>query len=138
MQDATDLDLFIDWDALSRSDEMGALTPESSSTSFSTYEPAFTYIPTEELIPRYYYTGSMSPDMGSAGYEALQNSYEHRSGNSPAQVPASMSSDDQSSGRGFELLDPVSGQTDQHQFVLQSCGPVAGQNHRSPSGRARC
>ena len=134
-QNASEYDFFFDWDAFSKSDEMEVFTPESTSTSFSLHEPSSLHIPTEELIPKYYMSGSISPVLSSAGYEALQLGYDCVSGNSPTQMPFSTSYGIQSSDGRPELLNQISGHDDQLHFTPQDSGLHVGQTVRVLSGR---
>ena len=112
-------DILFDWDAFSKSDEMEVLTPESTSTSFSTHEPNSLHISTEDLVPKYFKSGSMSPIAGSPSYETFRHGYkcEYVSGNVSSQISSTAPSDPQGSDDASGLLNQFPGQSEQFNIV---------------------
>ena len=134
-QNAPNFDSLVDWDAFSKSDEMEVLTPESTSTSFSTHEPYLLRIPTEDLIPKYYTSGSMSPMTGSPSYEAFRHEYECISGSGSANMSPITPCNVQPSNEAPGLLNRFPGQAEQFNIVHE---PAVGQTIRISTGKSRC
>lgn len=116
-QNASDFDVFIDWDAHSKSDEMEVLTPDSTSTSFSTHDPNSLQISVDNLFLNHFNLGSMSPIVDSPSYETFPHGCEIVPGNGSSRISSATSYDVQHSDDASNSLNHFPGQSGQFNIV---------------------